>query len=87
MSIRKLALSIPAAFLSLGVVALSASASHATDNARDDYVNASSHVVPFTVTAHTYAKKKRHNLSRRSSDRYSGFGFRGDGFRFSGKYN
>ncbi len=86
MSIRMLSLSIPAAFLALGVVALSASASFATDNARDDYASAPSHAVNFQAAGfHAGHKQKQRRV--RSSDRYSGFGFRGDGFRTSGKYN
>ncbi len=86
MSIRMLSLSLPAAFLALGVIAMSTSASFAADNARDDYASAPSH----TVNIHSAgfrADHKRKQRRVRSSDRYSGFGFRGDGFRTSGKYN
>ena len=87
MSIRMLTLSLPAAFLALGVVAFSTSASHATDNARDDYATAShAHSAGFSLNAQHYANKKKRHSTRRHSDRFSGFGFRGDGFRFSGKY-
>ncbi len=87
MSIRMLALSLPAAFLALGVVAFSTSASYATDNARDDYATASyAHTAGFALNTQHYAKKKRHHVTRKASGRFSGFGFRGDGFRTSGKY-
>ncbi|MEM8645564.1 MAG: hypothetical protein AAGF86_04390 [Pseudomonadota bacterium] len=87
MSIRMLSLSLPAAFLALGVIAFSTSASYATDNARDDYATASFvHTAGFSLNAPHYAKKKRHHTSRKSSGRFSGFGVRGDGFRTSGQY-
>lgn len=86
MSIRMLTVSIPAAFLALGLVALSTSSSFATDNARDDYASAPSHAVNFHTAGFNAGHKKKHRRVR-SSDRFSGFGFRGDGFRFSGKYN
>ncbi|MCP5083402.1 MAG: hypothetical protein GY948_17085 [Alphaproteobacteria bacterium] len=86
MSIRMLSLSIPAAFLALGVVALSTSSSFATDNARDDYASTANRSVNFHATGFTVGHKKKHRRVR-SSDRYSGFGFRGDGFRTSDKYN
>ncbi len=86
MSIRALSISIPAAFLALGMIALSSSSSYATDNARDDYASTVNHVASFTVQGLEVAHKKRKHTSHRS-DRYSGFGFRGDGFRTSGKYN
>lgn len=87
MSIRMIALSIPAAFLALGVIALSASSSYATDNARDDHASSVSHVDNFNSTAgfHVAHQKKQHRVQ--NPKRYSGFGFRGDGFRTSGKYN
>ncbi len=87
MSIRMLSLSLPAAFLALGVVALSTSASYATDNARDDYATASfTNTAGFSLNKQHYAKKKRYHATRKASGRFSGFGFRGDGFRTSGKY-
>lgn len=87
MSIRFLSLSIPAAFLALGVIALSASSSHATDNARDDHATSVSHGANFNSTVgFTVAHPKKQHMVR-SSKRFSGFGFRGDGFRTSGKYN
>lgn len=87
MSIRMLSLSLPAAFLALGVVAFSTSASYATDNARDDYATASFvQTAGFSLNTPHYANKKRHHTSRKSSGRFSGFGFRGDGFRTSGQY-
>ena len=88
MSIRMLTVSLPAAFLALGVVALSTSASHATDNARDDYASTAHYTAGYSfVNREVSKRKKKHHFTRRSSDRFSGFGFRGDGFRFSGKYN
>ncbi len=86
MSIRALSLSIPAAFLALGVIAMSTSASFATDNARDDYASAPSHTINVHAAGFHAGHKAKKRLVR-SSDRYSGFGFRGDGFRTSGKYN
>ena len=86
MSFRALSLSIPAAFLALGVIAMSTSASFATDNARDDYASAHHHAINFQAAGfHAGHKKKKRRVH--SSDRFSGFGFRGDGFRTSGKYN
>ncbi|NNF77913.1 MAG: hypothetical protein HKN05_07770 [Rhizobiales bacterium] len=86
MSIRMLSLSTPAAFLALGVIALSTSSSYATDNARDDYASAPSHAANFHAAGYTVGHKKKHRRVH-SSGRFSGFGFRGDGFRTSGKYN
>ena len=76
-----------AAFLALGMVAVAASSSFAADNAQDDYAPSVAHAAPFSYAGHHVARKKRQRLSRRNYDRFSGFGFRGDGFRTSGKYN
>lgn len=86
MSIRTIKTALPAAALALGLAAMTASPSFATDNARDDYVTgAPSYSAGFTVTNQFYNKKRQH-VTRRANDRFSGFGFRGDGFKNSGQY-
>ncbi len=87
MSIRMIKTALPAAALAIGLAAMTASPSFATDNARDDYANqATPYTAGFSLTGQTHYKKKRQHITRQSKDRFSGFGFRGDGFKFSGQY-
>ena len=83
MSVRTLALTIPAALLALGLVATAASASVQTGPA----VSAPAHGQVWNVQKVKvgYVRKHRQSATKRKS-RFSGFGFRGDGFRNSGKY-
>ena len=82
---------LPAAFIAMGAVAVAASsanasplAAHATTAVTAD---ASAHADAWGVTKLRVGTKKRRHTVRRKSGRFSGFGFRGDGFRTSGKYN
>ncbi len=86
MSIRTLFVAVPAAFLALGIMAMSTSSSFATDNVHDDYALHSGHAAAVAVHGLEIAHKKRKHVNF-NSRRFSGFGFRGDGFRTSGKYN
>ncbi len=83
MTVRTLAIAIPAAMIALGVIAASASAAGLSPSAAP----AVSHSEAWNVDKAKvgYEKKRRRSGWKRKS-RFSGFGFRGDGFRFSGKY-
>ena len=83
MSVRKLALTIPAAMLALGFVATAASASSQAMSS----VTAPAYAQVWNVQKAKvgYARKHRQSATKRKS-RFSGFGFRGDGFRASGTY-
>ena len=81
---------LPAAFIAIGAVAVatsSANASPLTGHAPAVVgIDANVHADAWGVTKLRVGTKKRRYTVRRKSDRFSGFGFRGDGFRTSGKY-
>ena len=83
MSFRTLALTVPAAMLAMGIVATAANASTQTSAA----AAAPSHSYVWNVQKAKvgYVRKHRQSATKRKS-RFSGFGFRGDGFRNSGQY-
>ena len=89
---------LPVAVIALGVTAVAAAASDRANildraeqpvigTTHDAALNAA-HVNGFNVDRQEvgYKKKRRHSTKRRTS-RFGGFGFRGDGFRTSGRYN
>ena len=81
MSVRALAIAIPAALIGLGILAASASASTSGPTA------AAAHTVAWNVQKERVGNYGTHRQSAtKRKSRFSGFGFRGDGFRNSGKY-
>lgn len=82
---------LPAAFIALGAVAVFTSAANSSPVVSHSAVSvteeAAAHADTWGVTKLRVGSKKRRKKARRSTDRYSSFGFRGDGFRTSGQYN
>ena len=83
MSVRTLAIAIPTALITLGfVAAASANTLHSPASAPTVFHSEAWGIDKVTVG---YKKKRAYSTWKRKS-RFSGFGFRGDGFRTSGKY-
>ncbi|MEM7430170.1 MAG: hypothetical protein AAF441_29260 [Pseudomonadota bacterium] len=84
MTVRTLAIALPAALIALGLVATAASAG-APHGAAAHAITAHADAWGIEKTKVGY-KKKRGYVAPKRKGRFSGFGFRGDGFRTSGQY-
>ena len=83
MSVRTLAIALPAAMFALGIIASAASASSQISTSSSIVSHGTAWGLDKVQVGH---KAKHRRSSRKRLDRFSGFGFRGDGFRTSGQY-
>ncbi len=82
MSVRILAVTVPAALIALGLVA---SSTAATSQISPEAPAVSRSDAWAIEKAKVGYKKKRRRSAWKRKGRFSGFGFRGDGFRTSGQ--
>ena len=83
MSVRTLAIAMPVAMFALGVIASTASAASPYSTPAPSLSHSAAWNLDKVEIGH---KKKQRQTSRKRLGRFSGFGFRGDGFRTSGQY-